>query len=335
MHVIVLGGCNDENEILDEYTKERCDKAIYIINNNSNIILHLSGGIDKHFNKSNTNHSEICKKYILDNINTHINNIILHSKNNSTVDEAINFGKYFQNTNDNIIIISNIWHIDRVKYLFNKTFKFYNISNYEFISTENNNLELKKENDFKIQQLINKPYGIWKEWLKTNYYEKFVNLKLVQPNEHDGVIIIKMRNENNKFFFNSNKFYWDTFKDIFYHKYFSNEIPPYFITFDNEIIGFIGCKTIQKNINDIGIMMFKKYQSKGLGKVSLKKFIKIFNEKYNINKNKIIVSQILKSNIGSYKIFIDNDFIIDKDKTNENNYYLIYYSNKSQDNGVA
>lgn len=326
MHILVLGGCNDENEFLDNYTKERCDKVITIINhsdeNNSIKKVHLSGGMNENFNKSNSNHSEICKNYILSKVN--FNNFILHSENNSTIDEAIYFGKYFENIIDDIIIISNDWHIERVKYLFNKTFKFYNVTNFKFISIKSNNLKLKEENEIKIQQLINKPYGLWKEWLVNNYYEKFVTLRLVEKNKNDGITIVDMRNENNQYFFNTDKFYWDSFKNIFYEKYFSNEIPPYFITLDDDIVGFIGCKTTEKNVNDIGIMMFQKYQGKGLGKISLKKFIKVFNEKYNINKDKTIVSQILKTNIGSYKIFVNNYFIVDENKTTEENYYLTY-----------
>lgn len=324
MHIIILGGCNNEDNLLDNYTKERCDRTIDIISNlnTSDIKLHLSGGLNQNFNKSNINHSEICKNYILKAIN--FDNIILHSENNSTVDEAINFGKYLENINEEILIISNDWHIDRVAYLFNKTFKFYNITNFKFISIESNNLHLKEENKVKIQQLIDKPYGTWKDWLVNKYYEKCVTLRLVEKNDSDGITIVNLRNENKRYFFNTDKFYWESFKNIFYEKYFSNEIPPYFIILDDDIVGFIGCKTTEKNINDISIMMFQKYQSKGLGKISLKKFIKIFNEEYNINKDKTIVSQILKTNVGSYKIFIANEFLLNKEKTTEENYYLTY-----------
>ena len=91
MHIVVLGGCNNEKKILDNYTKERCDKLINIINLRNNYIekVHLSGGMNKNFNKSNINHSEICKNYILSKVN--FNNLILHSDNNSTIDEAIKF----------------------------------------------------------------------------------------------------------------------------------------------------------------------------------------------------------------------------------------------------
>ena len=156
------------------------------------------------------------------------------------------------------------------------------------------------------------------------YYEKCVTLRLVEKNDSDGITIVNLRNENKRYFFNTDKFYWESFKNIFYEKYFSNEIPPYFIILDDDIVGFIGCKTTEKNINDISIMMFQKYKSKGLGKISLKKFIKIFNEEYNINKDKTIVSQILKTNVGSYKIFIANEFLLNKEKTTEENYYLTY-----------
>ena len=150
-----------------------------------------------------------------------------------------------------------------------------------------------------------------------------------------------MRNENNEYFFDTSTFYWDSFKEIFYSKYFSNEIPPFFVLFEDEVIGFIGCKTIKTDVNDIGIMFFKKYQNCGFGKISLMKFLQIYNDKYNneynnkynnINSNdsdenknnKTIIAKILKQNIGSYKIFLANNFTIDETNTTDEIYYLTY-----------
>ena len=43
-----------------------------------------------------------------------------------------------------------------------------------------------------------------------------------------------------------------------------------------------------------------------------------------MNKDKTIVSDILKTNIGSYKIFIKNNFKLIEEKTNDNQFYLVY-----------
>lgn len=328
MNIVILGGSNDEFGILDVYTKKRCQESVKCLKNidEKDVNIHFSGGYDKKFNKANSqiSHAILCRDYMKTLINLETFNIVLHEQNNCTVDEAINFCDYFKNSTQSIFFITNDWHMKRVKYLFSKTLKFYNITNVEFISDNSDNIELTKEDEGKIEQLINKPYGRWKKWLVSNYYEKFVSLKLIEKNDTDGKIIVNMRNENNKYFFNTEKFYWKSFKNIFYEKYFINEIPPFFIILDDNIVGFIGCKTTDKNINDIGIMMFQKYQGKGLGKISLKKFITIFNEKYNKKKEKTIVSQILKTNIGSYKIFIDNNFKLNENKSKQKYFYLTY-----------
>ena len=95
------------------------------------------------------------------------------------------------------------------------------------------------------------------------------------------------------------------------------------IVYRNEIIGFIGCKTIETNINDIGIMFFKQFQNRGFGKISLNKFLKIYKTEYYI-KNRIIIAKILKTNISSFKIFISNNFKLDEIKTTNEIYFLTY-----------
>jgi RimJ/RimL family protein N-acetyltransferase len=328
MDIVILGGINDKKGILNNFTKERIDKCYEILPDfeGKNINIHFSGGYNIEFNDTNISHSKICLNYFekFDTIKYNIKNI-LHIHNNNTVEEAINFGNYFKNSNSKIIIITNDWHIKRVKYLFEKTFEYYNIINYNFINVKSsivNKIIIQNQFD-KLKELTEKPYGIWKEWLINNYYDKFLDLRFIIKNDFDGKIIVNMRNENNNLFFNNNKFEWDSFKNIFYEKYFSNEIPPFFIYLKNEIIGFIGCKTIETNINDIGIMFFKQFQNRGFGKISLNKFLKIYKTEYYI-KNRIIIAKILKTNISSFKIFISNNFKLDEIKTTNEIYFLTY-----------
>ena len=170
MNIIILGGSNDNDGKLNLFTKLRCDKANFILNEkHEKYILHFSGGFNKKFNNTNISHSIICKKYFLNlKNNKHQYDIVLHELNNNTVDEAIHFGNYFkQNFYKEIIIITNDWHYKRVKYLFDKVFNFYEIKNYRIIGVESTpDIKLiEKEESEKIEQLKKNPYGKWKSWL--------------------------------------------------------------------------------------------------------------------------------------------------------------------------
>lgn len=169
MNIVILGGSNDNDCKLNIFTKNRCIYANSILNNKKKNKIHFSGGGNKKFNNTNISHSTICKKYFL-NLNNNIQeyDTILHELNNNTVDEAINFGNYFkQNHYEEIIIITNDWHYERVKYLFDKVFNFYKIKNYKIIGVEStSDIELiEKEEAEKLEQLKNNPYGKWKSWL--------------------------------------------------------------------------------------------------------------------------------------------------------------------------
>lgn len=172
MHIIVLGGCNDENGNLLEDTKNRCDKAVEILSkikdkkSLENIHIHFSGGFNKKFNKmiNPLSHSELCYNYFKSKFNLiNMNKIFLHKSNNCTVDESINFGKYLENSNDNVLIITNNWHINRVKYLFEKTFNFYKINNFKFIEVYSKNNY--PEEVIKLDELKKNPYGTFLDWI--------------------------------------------------------------------------------------------------------------------------------------------------------------------------
>lgn len=325
--LIILGGCNDKNGDLNNYTKDRIDFCLnYInINNLSNLKIHFSGGLNERFNPTNISHSQLCFNYFFSKFNlpNHNINFEFHNLNNNTVEEAINIGNFLKNTKSKIILISNDWHLERVKYLFEKTFLINNIKSFEIIGVTNtkSDNELIETEKKKVIQLKKNPYGDWKAWLVKNYYDHKISINPVKKNDFDGNKIIQIRNENSEFFFNTNKFYWSSFKNIFYERYFSNEIPPFFIFYENEIIGFIGCKTVTKNINDIGIMFLKEHQNKGYGKIALRKFISLFRNNYKVEGRKII-SKILKTNLASFKIFMYNGFVLDKNKSTNDYYYL-------------
>ena len=326
MHIIVLGGTNDNCGILSESTKKRIEKCYAMLDGRSNVDVHFSGGFNERYNPTNVPHSKLCMNYFEEVYSVGLGvRKRTHVGNNSTVDEALHFSKYFENSEETIKIVTNDWHMRRVECLFAKTFEYYGVRNYELVSVESGTIDetvLQSETG-KVERLIERPYGRWKDWLVNKYYDKFLSLRLTNRNDCDGRTIVSMRNENNESFFNSEKFEWESFKTTFYSKYFSNEIPPFFVCLKDDVVGFIGCKTVGKGINDIGIMLFKRYQNRGLGKASLTRFLKTYNKRYH-DESKVIVSQILKSNIGSYKVFIANGFELDKDKTTESTYYLTY-----------
>ena len=78
-------------------------------------------------------------------------------------------------TDDKLIIITSNWHMPRVKYLFNETFK--KLSHIELIYIEaidndinninNNNdyINMIKDEEIKLLQLKTNPYGSWKYYL--------------------------------------------------------------------------------------------------------------------------------------------------------------------------
>ena len=128
MHIVILGGTNDHNGILSDFTKRRIEKCYTILDSDhTNVNVHFSGSF--RFNDTNIIHSQICCNYFNQiNEKKYDVNVHLHT-NKTTIEEAIHFGEYFKNCGEKIKIITNDWHMNRVKYLFEKSFEFYNIKN--------------------------------------------------------------------------------------------------------------------------------------------------------------------------------------------------------------
>ena len=327
MHILILGGNNDDKFELSSQTKIRIDKVVDMTNV-ENTIYHFSGGLHSMYNNTNRAHCEICKDYFLSCI-PNKPKIVLHENNTNTVEEAIYFGNYFNKNhkNNNIQIVTNDWHRPRVVYLFGIAFSYFNITNYNIIGVESKDptLEHYSNERIKLNELIHNPYGKWKLFLKKANESKHLSLKLIQKNDNHCKILLDMRNENRGSCFNNEEYDFNVFQNIFYTKYFLNEIPPYFLCIDDKIIGFIGCKTLQPFTNDIGIMFFKKYQKQGNGDAFLKLFLAAYNTYYCNNSN-ILIARIMKSNIGSYKLFSKNNFIPVIEKSNLTTHYLEYLS---------
>jgi hypothetical protein len=173
MYIVILGGYNDANGILSNFTLKRLEKfnEVYKQNIEFNPKIILSGG----FRFSEISHCKLIKNILLDKYP----DIIIDKQfieNNNTIDEAINISEYLSKINilDKLIIITSNWHMPRVKYLFNETFR--KISHIELIYIEavdndinniinNDYISLIKDEEIKLTQLRTNPYGIWKDYL--------------------------------------------------------------------------------------------------------------------------------------------------------------------------
>lgn len=164
MYIIILGGDNDSSGNLSNSTLMRLKKFDEIYNDYKNNYpkIIISGGV--RFSKMS--HCSLIKKKLQNKYpNIKINKEF--EENNNTIDEAINIEKYFKDINykGNIKIITSNWHTNRVKYLFNIVFKSYDNLNIEYIETNENEIELEKEEEIKLYNLKYTPYGKWKEYI--------------------------------------------------------------------------------------------------------------------------------------------------------------------------
>ena len=161
--IIILGGKNNSKGILTDFTINRIEAALKIIKK-QNIKVILSGG----YRFSSVSHCTIVKKYLIDRYSS-INIEKEFTENNNTVDEAINIGSYLleQQYHGNITIITSPWHLPRVKYLFDVVFSRNKSINLNYI-TYQSNAEMKlfnKEEEIKLKQLKETPFGKWKIYI--------------------------------------------------------------------------------------------------------------------------------------------------------------------------
>jgi hypothetical protein len=167
MYIIILGGDNDISGNLSNASQKRLDKffKIYNLYKATDPKIIISGG----FRFSKMSHCSILKK-ILQNKYPTIEINKEFEENNNTVDEAINIGKYLiDNNSNNVMIITSNWHMNRVKYLFGKVFESIDNIKIEYFETDENEIELEKEEENKLFNLKHNPYAKWKEYInKTN-----------------------------------------------------------------------------------------------------------------------------------------------------------------------
>lgn len=162
MYIFLLGGSNDSSGNLSRYMIKRLQKFEEVYSKYQDSKILISGG----YRFSKISHCSIIKKILI----SKYSDIVIEKEfieNNNTIDEVINIEKYLKNINYNgcIKIITSNWHMNRVKYLFNKVFEFYDDLIIEYIETNENEPELEKKEEIKLYNLKHKPYGKWKEYI--------------------------------------------------------------------------------------------------------------------------------------------------------------------------
>jgi RimJ/RimL family protein N-acetyltransferase len=80
----------------------------------------------------------------------------------------------------------------------------------------------------------------------------------------------------------------------------------YFILYETEKIGSLYLDKVGDNAFEIAIAICEKYQGKGIGSITLKKFLRMIFERFN---NPHIQTWIFESNIPSINMFKKNGFI--------------------------
>lgn len=147
----------------------------------------------------------------------------------------------------------------------------------------------------------------------------------VNKDDEDAKLIMNWRNDKETLLnsFNKSMYEWDDFQNIFYNKYFQNQLPPLFALYNNEKIAFIGSMdTNNKNILDISININPIYRNKKLSVPIIQEAISyIKNRLYHICK---INAEIKSFNNASIKCFRKSGFYF-KEKYNFNDDIIHLY----------
>ena len=156
-------------------------------------------------------------------------------------------------------------------------------------------------------------------------------IQKVEKNDDDAKLIMNWRNDPITLVnsFRILRFEWNEFKEIFYNKYFNNNIPPLFGMYNNEKIAFIGTKDIDKETIEISINIGPDFRNKKLSVQILKEALKYINLHYP---NIITINAEIKYfNQASIQCFRKSNFHFKEIKIiNKENIHLYQY--KFQEN---
>ena len=126
--IIVLGSPNDENGNLSEMALARAQTAFSQHRIHPNYMILPTGGFGEHFNTTNKTHGYYLKKYLIKlGIKEDLFLEVAESKN--TPDDAFKamaIVKKYQL--ENIIVVSSDFHMERVRYIFDRVFEAYKLN---------------------------------------------------------------------------------------------------------------------------------------------------------------------------------------------------------------
>lgn len=158
----------------------------------------------------------------------------------------------------------------------------------------------------------------------------------VNKNDNDAKLIMDWRNDSITMInsFKISKYEWEEFKDIFYNKYFNNQIVPLFALYKKKKIAFIGClDTNDTGKIEISINIDPNFRGKKLSVPIIQKTIEYIKNNYiHIKK---IQAQIKYFNQPSIQCFRKSNFEFQEiqRKNNENIHLYEYnYENIKNDN---
>ena len=164
MNIVILGGENDKKGNLSEFTKKRLDKFDEVYgsyrDNGEDPKIIISGG----FRFSEMSHCSLVKEHLLSKY-PGLNIEKEFIENDNTVDEAINIAEYFSNRSGLVVVITSDWHLERVRYLFGRTFEELSKLEIVYVATQENEEQREKDESVKMHELIHNSYGAWKEYL--------------------------------------------------------------------------------------------------------------------------------------------------------------------------
>ncbi len=150
--IIVLGSTNNQDGNISDIGLQRLNKGITLLNTFKDSYIILTGGFGSHFNTTNTPYSTYAKDFLIKNriSETRILDCVLSK---DTIEDAkLTLPLIKEITPKNIHIVSSDFHMERVKYIFNKVFSNMNLSFHQ-VNYKTEEKEMQKLRDTEIKEL--------------------------------------------------------------------------------------------------------------------------------------------------------------------------------------
>lgn len=144
--IIICGSTNDLKGNISDIGIGRLEKGLELFRQNQKSKIILTGGIGAHFNQTSKPYAYYAKKYLL-NRGVHESAIMDLVLSVDTVEDAKLSKKIVDNYNvTNIIIVTSDFHMERVKYIFDKVYSNFSIQyeESEYVGSEENLASLVK-----------------------------------------------------------------------------------------------------------------------------------------------------------------------------------------------